>query len=87
MATRRAPRKKSAGDPNCLAPEDLIKLLGKSGAQGITLEMLRADLAAGAPANGDRTINLVHYVAWLVRETGRGNRSAKAAHERAVPPT
>jgi hypothetical protein len=31
--------------------------------------MLQSDLlAAGAPANADGTINLVHYAAWLVRE-------------------
>ena len=33
--------------------------------------MLRADAAAGAPLNADGTLNLVHYAAWLVRETGR----------------
>jgi hypothetical protein len=34
----------------------------------VTVDMLKADLAAGAPANPDGTINLVHYGAWLVRE-------------------
>jgi hypothetical protein len=32
--------------------------------------MLQADLDAGAPANADGSINLVHYAAWLVREMG-----------------
>jgi hypothetical protein len=35
--------------------------------------MLRADIDAGAPANADGTINLVHYAAWLVKEMGRGD--------------
>jgi hypothetical protein len=30
--------------------------------------MIEADLADGAPANPDGTINLVNYTAWLVRE-------------------
>ena len=34
----------------------------------VTINMLEADLAAGAPANADGSINLVHYAAWLVRE-------------------
>jgi hypothetical protein len=28
----------------------------------------QADVDAGAPTNGDGTINLVHYAAWLVKE-------------------
>jgi hypothetical protein len=35
--------------------------------------MLEADRAAGAPANPDGTVNLVHYAAWLVKESGRGD--------------
>jgi hypothetical protein len=34
----------------------------------VTVDIIKADLAAGAPANADGTINLVHYAAWLVRE-------------------
>jgi hypothetical protein len=30
--------------------------------------MLEADIAAGAPANADGTMNLIHYAAWLARE-------------------
>jgi hypothetical protein len=36
--------------------------------------MLRADLAAGAPANPDGTLQLVHYGAWLIREMSTGDR-------------
>jgi hypothetical protein len=35
--------------------------------------MLEADRDAGAPVNGDGTLNLVHYCAWLVKEMGRGD--------------
>jgi len=35
--------------------------------------MLQADIDAGAPTNADGTLNLVHYVAWLVKEMGRGD--------------
>ena len=38
----------------------------------ITAEMVRADLAAGAPAGPDGRINLVLYAAWLAREASRG---------------
>ena len=36
-------------------------------------ERARADVDAGAPANADGTLNLVHYAAWLVKEIGRGD--------------
>jgi hypothetical protein len=35
--------------------------------------MLQADIASGAPTNPNGTMNLVHYVAWLVKEMGRGD--------------
>jgi hypothetical protein len=54
--------------PTSLAVADLARLLTKAGGQPVTIAMLEADLAAGAPANADGTINLVHYAAWLVRE-------------------
>jgi hypothetical protein len=30
------------------------------------------DLENGSPVNGDGTINLVSYAAWLAKEMGRG---------------
>jgi hypothetical protein len=54
--------------PTSLPVADAAWLLARVGGQAVTLEMLQADLAAGAPANADGTINLVHYAAWLVRE-------------------
>jgi hypothetical protein len=47
---------------------DAAKLLAKVGSYAITEAMLQADVVAGAPANSDGTLNLVHYTAWLVKE-------------------
>jgi len=55
-------------NPTSLTPADAARLLSKAGGQPVRVETIQADLAAGAPANADGTINLVHYAAWLVRE-------------------
>jgi hypothetical protein len=57
--------------PTSLTPADVARLLTKAGGQAVSVETIQADLAAGAPANADGTINLVHYAAWLVREGTR----------------
>jgi hypothetical protein len=54
--------------PTSLTVADAARLLTRAGGQPVTVAMLEADLADGAPANADGTINLVHYGAWLVRE-------------------
>lgn len=54
--------------PTSLTLADAARLLSKAGGQPVRVEALQADLAAGAPANADGTINLVHYAAWLVQE-------------------
>jgi hypothetical protein len=54
--------------PTSLTVADAAQLLTKVGGRPVTTAMLEADLAAGAPANADGSINLVHYAAWLVRE-------------------
>jgi len=54
--------------PTSLTVADAARLLTKAGGQPVSVEMIEADRAAGAPANADGTINLVHYAAWLVRE-------------------
>ena len=48
-------------------------LFARFRAQHTPLDAIRADLAAGAPANPDGTINLIHYAAWLARELARRN--------------
>ncbi|MCC7388531.1 MAG: hypothetical protein IT431_07150 [Phycisphaerales bacterium] len=58
-------------NPGALSAEDAAQVLSRVGGRPITREMLDADLDAGAPANADGTLNLVHYAAWLVREMGQ----------------
>jgi hypothetical protein len=60
-------------NPNSLTLADTARLLTWAGGQPVRVESIQADLAAGAPANADGTINLVHYAAWLVREVERGD--------------
>lgn len=60
-------------NPNALTVSNAARLLTRVGGQLVTVEMLQADIDAGAPANADGTINLVHYAAWLVKEMGRGD--------------
>jgi hypothetical protein len=55
--------------PTALTVGDAARLLTKAGGQPVTVGMIETDIAAGAPINADGTINLVHYSAWLVRET------------------
>jgi hypothetical protein len=54
--------------PTSMTVDDAARLLTRAGGQPVTVTMLHADLGAGAPANPDGTINLIHYAAWLVRE-------------------
>jgi hypothetical protein len=56
-----------------LTPEQAAKILAAAGNRRITEAMVRADIEAGAPTNADGTINLVHYVAWLARESTHGD--------------
>lgn len=76
-ASGRPPR-----SPAALSPAEIARLLSLASRREITEAMVREDLDAGAPANPDGTVNLVHYAAWLVRqlaeESGRGDRSAQA---------
>jgi len=60
-------------NPNALSIANAARLLSKVGGERVTEEMIRADLAAGAPANTGGTINLVHYAAWLVKERSGGD--------------
>lgn len=53
--------------PTAMSVEDVARVLSAAGGQGVTAEMVQADVDAGAPTNADGTVNLVHYAAWLVR--------------------
>ncbi|MBP7747066.1 MAG: hypothetical protein KA383_13145 [Phycisphaerae bacterium] len=55
-------------NPTALPLADAARLLSAVGGQVVTVEMLQADVAAGAPTNDDGTVNVAHYAAWLVKE-------------------
>lgn len=55
-------------NPAALSLVHAAKMLSRAGRTPVTEAMIEFDLAAGAPANADGTLNLVHYAAWLVRE-------------------
>jgi hypothetical protein len=60
---------------SALPIEQVATLLRHAGSQQISVDTIRADLAAGAPANRDGTINLVVYAAWLARELARREKA------------
>jgi len=53
--------------------QQVARVLTAVGARYATVENIRRDIEAGAPVNADGTVNLVHYAAWLVRESARGD--------------
>ncbi len=57
--------RKHSFSPTSLTLADAARLLTRPGGQPVTVDMLKADLAAGAPTNADGTINLVYFAAWL----------------------
>jgi hypothetical protein len=63
---------KSPIDPNRLPPEQAAKLLSAAAKIRISEESIVLDIESGAPTNQDGSINLVHYIAWMVKEMGRG---------------
>jgi hypothetical protein len=64
---------KHSFSPTSLTVADAARLLTRAGGQPVTVDMLKADIAAGAPVNDDGTINLVYYGAWLMREASSGD--------------
>jgi len=57
---------KPALNPTALPVADAARLLSAPGGHAVTPEQIQADIDAGAPTNGDGTINLVQFAAWLV---------------------
>ena len=60
-------------NPNALSVANAARLLSKVFGEAVTEEMIRRDVAAGAPTNRDGTLNLVLYAAWLLRESAKEN--------------
>jgi len=55
-------------NPAALSVTDTARLLTRVGGQPISEAMVQLDIDSGAPTNGDGTINLVHYAAWLIKD-------------------
>jgi len=72
--SRRCAMNEGAGqvDPTRLSVEQAAKLLSAAYRERIDAEKIQMDLENGSPVNGDGTINLVSYAAWLAKEMGRG---------------
>ncbi|OQA79024.1 MAG: hypothetical protein BWY31_04277 [Lentisphaerae bacterium ADurb.Bin242] len=65
--------------PLALSPENLVKVLVRSGCRIMTMELLQRDIDAGMPVNADGTVNLINYMAWMIKEVnGDGNESEPA---------
>ena len=73
MSTSNPEVRQGGLNPQALSPEELARVLSAVGIKPVTLDIIQADLAAGAPQNADGSINLVNYAAWLVREVTRGD--------------
>jgi len=56
-----------------LAPAKVADVLRRSGARHATPEAVQKDIEAGAPVNGDGTVNLIEYAAWLVARMADGD--------------
>ena len=60
-------------DPQKLSSTDAARLLSRVGGRPVAESTIEADVAAGAPTNGDGSINLVAYAAWLIRQLAEGD--------------
>ena len=60
-------------NPNALSLEDAARLLSRVGGQPVTVAMLEANIAEGAPTNPDGTVNVLHFAAWLLKGMGRAD--------------
>jgi hypothetical protein len=64
---------KSSLNPQALTLADAVRVFSAATGAVIDVAMLESDIEAGAPANADGTLNVVHYAAWLVQEMGHGS--------------
>ena len=66
MATDQPPQ---PVNPAALSVEEMARLVSAAGGRKVTPEQVQADLDAGAPVGAGGKINLIHYAAWLTRES------------------
>jgi len=60
-------------DPAALTVAQAAKVLSAVGNGPVTEDMLRRHIAAGAPTTADGHINLVHYAAWLNKDSSEND--------------
>ena len=56
-------------DPTAMTVAQAAKVLSAVGNGPVTEDMLRRHIEAGAPTTADGRINLVHYAAWLNKDS------------------
>jgi hypothetical protein len=59
-------------NPSALTVEQVAQLLTAAGAKRADIETIRRHIASGAPVSADGKVNLMHYLAWLMREVSNG---------------
>ena len=59
-------------NPAALTVEQVSQLLSAAGAKRADIETIRRHIAAGVPVSVEGKVNLVHYMAWLMREVSHG---------------
>ena len=69
----------NALNPLALPQETFVKLLKKSGCHEMSQEYLQKFIDAGLPLNGDGSISIVEYIAWLIREVNGNGSNASAS--------
>lgn len=50
-----------------IAKPQIVEMIRNAGSSAMNETVLQKHLDAGAPTNADGTMNLLHYVAWLIR--------------------
>ncbi|MFI4855495.1 MAG: hypothetical protein ACIAQF_11030 [Phycisphaerales bacterium JB065] len=61
-------------NPSAMTVDDAARLLSGLGSRKIAADRIREDIEAGAPANEDGTVNILHYAAWAAKKIGRRKR-------------
>ena len=61
-----------AVNPAALTVEQAARILAAVGGRRTTVETIRRHIEGGAPTDRDGRVNLMQYVAWLVREMSVG---------------
>ena len=59
-------KKQQQLNPNAMDVDAVAHILTQASGETISVDMINEDIEAGAPVNGDGTLNLVFYAAWLL---------------------